>query len=453
MLKESCKHRDIAAENDEKRDRHHENVAQPRLATLFSLASLVLATNLALAQNPPSATAPYQISTFAQGVTGTYTQPDSIAVLGGRIFIGYGNGVAKDGSDNGSSTIVEYRTDGSLVQMLSVKGHNDGLKINPSTGALWALENEDGNPSLVIIDTATGLQTTYSFETTEHGGGYDDIVFRNGSIFISASNPGSNPNTAPAIVSATLVGRMVQTNAVLAGNATALDIPTNQPTTLNLQDPDSMILAPNGDILLDSQDDAELIIVQHAGEGAQRVLHLPFSSGGMQAKADDTIIATSSDGFLLVSDLNANTVYRVDSPYWPNGAAYTAAIANSVGLVGQLDFLTGNLTPVVSGLTNPRGMAFVLSEADRSTIGVLDATYGASCGAPTGNVTADLVAMCGGLSSCSYTVDYHRLGDPAPNCWKNYSARWQCGLDPTIYSVAAPGEAGFGSVVTLSCGR
>jgi hypothetical protein len=306
-----------------------------------------------------TASSPYTLSVFAKGVTGSYTQPDSIAVLGTRIFIGFGDGVAKDGTDGLSSTIVEYRFDGSMVQTFSVKGHNDGLKVDPATGRLWALQNEDGNPSLAILDPDTGQQLVYSFEATEHGGGYDDIVFRNGSVYMSASNPGSNPNTAPAIVSITLSGSTAQTNPVFAGNATALDIPTNQSSTLNLQDPDSMILAPNGDIVLDSQDDAELIIVQHPGESSQRAFHLPFSANGMQAKVDDTVFATASDGFLLISDLDANTVYRVDKPYWSNGAAYSAGISNSVGLVGLLDFETGDLKGIVTGLKNPRGMAFV----------------------------------------------------------------------------------------------
>jgi hypothetical protein len=35
-----------------------------------------------------------------------------------------------------------------------------------------------------------------------------------------------------------------------------------------------------------------------------------------------------------------------------------------LGLVGRLDLETGNLKPVVTGLKNPRGMAFVRSPED-----------------------------------------------------------------------------------------
>jgi hypothetical protein len=35
-----------------------------------------------------------------------------------------------------------------------------------------------------------------------------------------------------------------------------------------------------------------------------------------------------------------------------------------LGLVGKLDLETGNLTPVVTGLKNPRGMAFVRNQEE-----------------------------------------------------------------------------------------
>ncbi len=55
-------------------------------------------------------------------------------------------------------------------------------------------------------------------------------------------------------------------------------------------------------------------------------------------------------------------MYAIDRPFWPSGAAYSAS--NSLGLVGLLNFDTGNLTPIVTGLKNPRGMAFVSEQED-----------------------------------------------------------------------------------------
>jgi hypothetical protein len=338
-------------------------VRQWARAAAFGLPLFAFAAIPAAAQvTPPQAVPPYTLRVFATGVTSASTQPDSIALSasGERVFIGYGNGVAKDGSDGKSSTIVEYTLNGSIVRQFSVVGHNDGLKLDPATGHLWALQNEDGNPNLVIINPGTGAATVYTFGPTAQGGGYDDIVFRNGRVFLSASNPQSNPNTAPAIVSAELEGHTVEVNPVLAGNATAIDIPTNQTVTLNLLDPDSMILSPEGDIVLDSQSDAELAIVQHPGQKSQQVFRLPISSAGASATVDDTVFSRSGRGFILVSDLDANIVYEIDRAFWPGQVPFSAS--DQLGLVAELDLGTGNLTPIATGFVNPRGMAFVREE-------------------------------------------------------------------------------------------
>jgi hypothetical protein len=332
---------------------------QFRLKTL-QLVFLALTSTLFAAAQSIEVQPPYQMHVFAQGVTGVYTQPDSIAILNGHVFIGYGDGVAKDGSDGKSSTIVEYRMNGSVVRTFSVLGHNDGLKVDPRTKLLWALQNEDGNPSLVTINATTLEQKQYSFAPTVHGGGYDDIVFKHGKAYLSASNPSSNPNNAPAIVRAELTGSSVSVTPVFAGDATATDILTDLPVTLNLQDPDSMITDPAGDIVLDSQDDAELVIVRHPDSAQQNALRIPLTSPFGSTKVDDTVFATASDGFILVSDLDANTVYAIHKHSFVPGAAYSAGIANGVvGLVGRLDLEFGQLTPIVTGLKNPRGMAFV----------------------------------------------------------------------------------------------
>jgi len=319
--------------------------------------SCVLLTALA-AVGQVTATIPYTVSTFATGVAGVYFQPDSIAVVGGHVFIGYGNGVAKDGSDGKSSTIVKYKMNGDVVTTFSVVGHNDGLRVNPKTKKLWAIQNEDGNPNLVILDPTTGAQTVYTFGPTPHGGGYDDVAFRDNDVFLSASNPLSNPNTAPAVVRATISGTMVNVSEVLNGSATATDIPTAAPLTLNLLDPDSMIFNPFGDLVLDSQADGELIIVHHLGFTDQSVYHLGLSLKGAATQVDDTVFATSTRGVVLVSDRDAGSagiIYAISKDIFSPEAAYTATL-NSVG---ALDFDTGVITNVVTGMVSPHGMAFV----------------------------------------------------------------------------------------------
>src|SRR3984957_10434209 len=191
-------------------------------------AAFAISSALAVPAFAQTAVSPYQLSIFASAPQGS-SAPDSIAVLRDHVFVGYGDGNA---------------TDGSIKYTYTLKGHNDGLKIDPSTHLLWALQNEDAYANLVIIDPKTHQQKHYSFGPTLHGGGYDDLVFRGCKVYISASNPANNPNTGPAIVSARLDGSSVEVKPVLAGEAGALDVPTDASIKLNLQDPDSMTLDP-----------------------------------------------------------------------------------------------------------------------------------------------------------------------------------------------------------------
>jgi hypothetical protein len=328
------------------------------ISPFISLTTLLLATLSPIFGQ--TATAPYQLTVFAKAPSGL-SAPDSIAVLGDRVFVGYGDGHAPDGSDGLSSQIVEYRMDGSLVYTYTVVGHNDGLKIDPSTHLLWALQNEDANANLVIINPDTHQRKLYTFGPTLHGGGYDDIVFRGCDVYLSASNPANNPNNGPAIVSIKLVGNMVDVQPVLAGEASAIDIPTDATVKLNLQDPDSMTLDPLGNIVLDSQADQQLIIVSHPGDPTQRVLRLPLTyltpTGPMSVETDDTAFVTSSEGFLLFADKGLNAVYALRKKAFAPGTAYTAADGGP--FVGSLDLTTGIVTPIVTGLVGPGGMVFV----------------------------------------------------------------------------------------------
>jgi len=323
------------------------------LARIILLCALPLMALLANGQ--VTASVPYTVSVFATSVLGVYFQPDSIATLDGHIFIGFGNNVATNGSDGKSSTIVEYDRNGNVITTYSVKGHNDGLKVDPRTQLLWAMQNEDGNPNLVIIDPTTRSQKVYTFGPTPHGGGYDDMAFNGRDVFISASNPANNPNNAPAIVRAQISGTMVNVSPVLLGTATAIDIPTETPVTLNLQDPDSMKFDPFGDLVLDSQADAELIILHHPGAFDQTVYHLPLTLDGASVQIDDTVYATKSHGVLLVSDRDGETIYSISKDIFAPGSAYSATPTS----VGKLDLDTGVITNAVTGMVSPHGMAFL----------------------------------------------------------------------------------------------
>ncbi len=336
---------------------------------LFSSAFVLLLTTPSLLKaqrvlasarplNPAvQAQLPYTVSLFAQSVPGEYTAPDSITFNSSAVYIGYGNGGPPNGLNSTPSTIVAYDFSGHVIKKINLVGHNDGLKINPQTGDLWATANEDGNARLYILDPQTlVVKHQYFLGTGPHGGGYDDLTFLNGNVYISASNPLHNPNNEPAIVQFTTSGGTFSLTPVLYGNASALDIPTGQPVTLNLQDPDSMTFDIGGDIVLDSQADGELVVVRNPGNN-QSVYRVLLTVGGSPITVDDTVFLNSPTGTMLVADTPGEAVYAITAPFLEPGSAYSAS--DSGGFVGDLDFETGVLTPVVTGMVSPHGMTFI----------------------------------------------------------------------------------------------
>ncbi len=346
--------------------------AKPNLRHLLCIATLMIlflvipsalsaqhtALHLPVLHPDVQAQPPYAVSVFAQSVPGQYTAPDSITATSSAIYIGFGNGGDPGGGNATPSTIIKYDYNGNILNMVLVYGHNDGLKINPQTGDLWALQNEDANANLVILDP-NNLTTKqrYFLGTGPHGGGYDDIVLLNGNVYFSASNPQHNPNNEPAIMQFIANGNSFTLTPVLYGNAAAIDIPTGQMVTLNLQDPDSMTYNFGGDIVLDSQADGELVVVRNPGLSNQKVFRVLLTVGGQGTTIDDTVFPTASAGFLLVADTGGDTVYEITAPFFEPGSAYSAS--DSDGFVGQLNFNSGVLTPVVTGMVSAHGMDFI----------------------------------------------------------------------------------------------
>jgi hypothetical protein len=322
-----------------------------------------------------SAQPPYAISVFAKSANG-YSKPDSIVQWRNSVLVGYGNGVAKDGSDGKSSTIVQYSLSGKLQRMFNVLGHNDGLRIKPETNELWALQNEDGNPNkepnLVIIDLETLSRKPYIIPSVNGGGGYDDVVFKDDQVFITASNPSGSH--FPVLVRLTLAGNSVITETVLNNDDPAINIPTGLPVTLSLTDPDSLAIDPRGNLVLDSQGDSELVFIRHPFTKNQTVGLLPITTPTnppTPTTVDDTAFASRS-AFLLAADINGNTVYRIDSPSFgfEPGVAYSGS--DTAGIIGVLDLDNGVLTPIITSTPDPktnnlssfRGLLFVRSEDD-----------------------------------------------------------------------------------------
>jgi hypothetical protein len=82
---------------------------------------------------------------------------------------------------------------------------------------------------------------------------------------------------------------------------------------------------------------------------------------------------------------------------------------------------------------------------------VLRATYGANCGAPSGNATSAVQRDCADHTRCNFIVNVSDLGDPAPGCAKQFDVEWQCEDTGERRAVTVPAEAGFGSMAQLDC--
>ena len=300
----------------------------------------------------------YQVSLFTRQ-TSAFAGPDSLVVDNGFVYIDYQNTTAKDCTDNNTSTVVQYDMHGKMLKTFTVPGHSDGMRADPSTHLLWVTSCEDGNPKFVTIDPSSGTITPYTFPKTPHGGGYDDLCFLNGTVFIAASNPSTNSagvNVFPAIDKMTLSNGKVNLTPVLLGNATATDLIANAKTTLNEVDPDSMTVDSSGQLVLVNQAGSELVFLKNPGTPQQTVTRVPVGD-----QLDDTVWVTSAQGRLLVSDGTTGNTYWISPTHFAPGTVYTEAPDDSgvVAFVGAVDLKTGFVTPVVIGFLKATGMLFV----------------------------------------------------------------------------------------------
>ena len=71
-----------------------------------------------------------------------------------------------------------------------------------------------------------------------------------------------------------------------------------------------MIFNAFGDLILDSQADAGLIVVHHPGFEDQSVYHLPITQNRSPVQLDDTVLATAGHGVILASDRDGETRLR-----------------------------------------------------------------------------------------------------------------------------------------------
>jgi hypothetical protein len=160
------------------------------IKTLFG--SIVFFAISASAQAGPTASS----SVLATGGPVGGSQPDSVTIGDGSIWIEYGNNADSTGA-GGSSTIVQYSYGGTVQHTYTISGLVDGLKFNPVTGMVWALQNNDANATLSIINPTTqtvsgplryGPPYTYTMPGPL-ARGYDDVAFLGGKVYLSYTNP------------------------------------------------------------------------------------------------------------------------------------------------------------------------------------------------------------------------------------------------------------------------
>ncbi len=311
----------------------------------------------------------YKISVFAK-IPGSL-QPDDLLLHGNNVYV-----LAQDPNNNPDGTVVagtspqsqiiEYDPNGNVLKTINVPGHPDGI-AEYDANTIWLTSNEDANPVLTVINTATGTQQTFTPDAlTAHGGGLDDLKVVNGAVYVSGGNPtltstsanapkGVNAN--PAVYSMTLNpgNKTFHLTPVLMGEATATNVVTGAQVTLNMIDPDSNAIAPNGDFVQDNQAGSQLVFIHNPGPN-QSVSVLPLTAYGNPSPVDDTRWAPSGNSFMLLSDNATQLIYRIDAT-----AGFTAGTAYSAGkgMVLQDNISTGVMTPVFTGMGNPHGLIFV----------------------------------------------------------------------------------------------
>ena len=328
----------------------------------------------------------YSISVFAQaqGVL----RPDDIVQVGSNVFIVYQDnnylpdGTLAPGITAAQSLVIEFDLNGNILQTFDVPGHPDGLVAYNAT-TVWVSCNEDANPVIAVIDTTHNSVKSFASDvaTLPHGGGFDDMKLINGVVYGVASNPtltttptpdlspystdgnGSTAvngvNTGPVLYALSLNsdGTTFHATPALMSSTAATLLPGNTPVTLNMTDPDSAAIDPNGNLVIDSQQDSELVFVKGTGTAGQTVDVLPLTLYGNPWPVDDTRWSPASgNSFMLLSDNGQLIVYRIDAlGGFPPKQAYSAG----QGTLLQTNTSTGVMAPIFVGMKTPHGIAFV----------------------------------------------------------------------------------------------
>src|ERR1700675_54406 len=363
------------------------------------------------------------IETLATAPAGDKS-PDSITLDNGFVWVAYTNGADSMGKF-GHSAVVEYDNSGNVVQTYKIAGYVDGLKRNPVTGDIWALQNQDGNSKLAIIDPVTQKVTEFSYAHPSSSRGYDDVVFENGKVFLSYTNP---PGTSgdPVIVELTNgndPSGPLKTTTILTDGIKGITTATGTMQSVPLTDPDSLKAAPNGDLLLTSGADGVIVDVQDAGTPEQAVAFsqvLGVTPGN--AGLDDVIKPGATSGTFYLSDTADNRVLSFHVTGL-NLNDYYASLGNAFGQIDP----SGVFTPLVTAADAPgfkfgsaHGAVFV---ADANAAAApLTAHIATAASTPTGSKSPDSITLDNGFVWVAYTNGADSMGKPGHSTVVEYDA-------------------------------
>ncbi|MBV8966950.1 MAG: hypothetical protein JO191_12335, partial [Mycobacteriaceae bacterium] len=248
---------------------------------------------------------------------------------------------------------------GHIVHSYDIAGSVDGLKYDPATEMLWALQNQDGNSTLTLINPEThSVSGPLSYDDPSATRGYDDVVFEHGKTFLSYTNP-NTMNPGDAVIVQLDGGNHphgeLETTPILAFGATGVNTVTGAMGVVPLNDPDSLKTAPNGDLLLTSGSDGVIVDVHHAGRADQSVSFTQIAGVGADAGLDDVIKTRATSGTFYLTDTSDNQVLSFHASGL-NSHDYYASVA-SLGGFGEVDPSTGKFTLLVAA-AGAHGLAF-----------------------------------------------------------------------------------------------
>ena len=104
----------------------------------------------------------------------------------------------------------------------------------------------------------------------------------------------------------------------------------------------------------------------------------------------------------------------------------------------------------ISLLTGIALVPVVCMAGQTQRIRIESATYGANCGALSGNSTHDLATHCNDRSTCRYIVKASLDRTQSASCARDFTAEWSCD-HREVHRAMLSGEAGNGSSLILTC--